>query len=132
MIIHAFIAKGRKGALGFFLLAAFLAPSAQATEANLNARIMRTLATGDDSFGGCMAYLNVSLAEETGLDCPDQWVTFSCSGEHADRHGAARMFDSAQMALVTGWEAQLWVDDARKNERGHCFASRIDVIADDE
>lgn len=131
MIIHAFIANGRKGLLGLLLLlAASLVPLAQATEANLKARIMRTLATSDESFGGCMVYLNVSLAEETGLDCPDRWVTFSCSGEHADRSGSSRMFDSAQMAFVTGWEAQLWVDDARKNEKGHCFASRIDVIAE--
>lgn len=130
MIIRAFIANGHKGLLGLLLLAASLVPSAQAAEANLKARVMRTLATSDESFGGCMVYLNVSLAEATGLDCPDQWVTFSCSGEHADRSGSSRMFDSAQMAFVTGWEAQLWVDDARKNEKGHCFASRIDVIAE--
>lgn len=62
-------------------------------------------------------------------NCPAKWVTFSCSGVHTSKSNALRMYDSAQLAFVTGRTVQLWVDDTR-NHNGHCFVSRIDVEAD--
>ena len=103
-------------------------PLTQATTESIEARITRTLAAAD-RFGGCMAALDVSPSD-SGLDCPvgGKWVTFSCTGEHATKSDALRMFDSAQLAFVTGRRVRVWVDDTRKHN-GHCFVSRIDVLA---
>ncbi len=102
-------------------------PLSQATTESFEARITRTLAAAD-AFGGCMAALDVSPSE-SGLDCPvgGKWVTFSCTGEHATKADALRMYDSAQLAFVTGRRVRVWVDDTRKHN-GHCFVSRIDVL----
>ena len=103
-------------------------PLTQATTVSFEAQITRTLAAGE-GFGGCMAALDVSPSD-SGLNCPvdGKWVTFSCTGEHAAKADALRMFDSAQLAFVTGRRVRIWVDDTRKHN-GHCFVSRIDVLS---
>lgn len=103
-------------------------PLTQATTVSIEARVTRTLAAAE-AFGGCMAALDVSPSD-SGLNCPvgGRWVTFSCTGEHASKADALRMFDSAQLAFVTGRRVRVWVDDTRKHN-GHCFASRIDVLS---
>lgn len=97
-----------------------------AATAEIKAEVRRTLTMSDDKFGGCMVALSVHPMDE-GLDCPAKWVTFSCSGEHASKSDALRMYDSAQMAFVAGRKVRVWVDDTRKHN-GHCFVSRIDVL----
>ena len=101
----------------------------QATTAEVEGEIKRTLTVADDRFGGCMVALSVSPSEE-GLDCQSNWVTFSCDGTHTSKSKALRMYDSAQLAFVTGLTVKVWVDDTKKHN-GHCFANRIDVIAGD-
>lgn len=100
----------------------------QATTVSIDTRITRTLVAAD-AFGGCMAALDVAPSE-SGLDCRagSKWVTFSCTGEHAARSAALRMFDSAQLAFVMERRVRVWVDDTRKHN-GFCFVSRIDVLA---
>jgi len=101
----------------------------QATTESIDTSITRTLAAADGAFGGCMAALDVAPSD-SGLDCPagNKWVTFSCSGEHTTRSDALRMYDSAQMAFITGRKVRVWVDDTRKHN-GFCFVTRIDVLA---
>lgn len=103
--------------------------SASATVASFQATVTRTLATGDDSFGGCMVALSVSPSDE-GLMCPvdRRWVTLSCSGTHTTKANALRMMDSAQLAFVTGRPVQVWVNDAKKHN-DYCFVERIDVLS---
>ena len=103
--------------------------AAQAAEARMSTGVVRTLASEDGSYGGCMAQLSESIAEATGLDCPGRWVAFSCSGEHVSKAEAMRLYDAAQLAFVSGRRAMLRVDDARKHD-GYCFAPRIDVLAE--
>ena len=100
----------------------------QATTVSMDSRITRTLAAADGSFGGCMAALDAAPSE-SGLDCPvdSKWVTFSCTGLHTTVADALRMYDSAQLAFVTGRRVRVWVDDTRKHD-GFCFVSRIDVL----
>ena len=94
----------------------------------MSTSVVRTLASEDGSYGGCMAQLSESIAEATGLDCPGRWVAFSCSGEHVSKAEAMRLYDAAQLAFVSGRRAMLRVDDVRKHS-GYCFAPRIDVLA---
>ena len=103
---------------------------AQGTTAVIaDVEIRRTLTVADDRFGGCMVALSVSPSEE-GLDCPTtKWVTFSCTGTHTSKSNALRMYDSAQLAFVTGRKVRVDVDDTKKHN-GHCFVSRIDVMAE--
>lgn len=103
---------------------------AQARTAEIETEIRRTLTVADDRFGGCMVALEVSPSEE-GLDCPTaKWVTFSCTGEHTSKSSALRMYDSAQLAFVTGRNVRVWVDDTKKHNN-YCFVSRIDVLPED-
>ena len=119
------------GAAGLLCAALLGLPfaAAHAAEARMSAGVVRTLASEDGSYGGCMAQLSESIAEATGLDCPGRWVSFSCSGEHASKAEAMRLYDAAQLAFVSGRRAMLRVDDARKHG-GYCFVPRIDVLAE--
>lgn len=120
-----------KGALGMLAIAAPLSmPYSAATGTIENATITRTLASEDDRFGGCMARLDKSAADEgLNVECPaSPWVTFSCSGVHTSKSNALRMFDSAQMAFALGRTVRVELDDSRKHN-SFCFVRRIDVNA---
>ena len=119
-----------KVAFATLLMSVFLTQPTQAATAQVQAEVRRTLTVADDEkFGGCMVVLSVSPSEE-GLDCSSSWVSFSCSGTFTSKSNALRMFDSAQLAFVTGKTVIVEVDDTKKHN-GHCFASRIDVLASD-
>jgi hypothetical protein len=108
-------------------IAAILAsPISEAATASVQATVERTLVADADRWGGCMARVNVTLAD-LGLDCYSRWVTFSCSGVHTTKDIAYRMFDSAQMALALDKQVWLSITDQKKHN-GYCFADRIDVI----
>ncbi|MGB5621843.1 MAG: hypothetical protein WBN65_05060 [Gammaproteobacteria bacterium] len=104
--------------------------SASVTEADtafFRTSVDRTLMTGDSKFGGCMALLSKTFADVLPA-CGNRWVTFSCDGTYTDPVRAYRMLDQAQLALATGMEVNVMVDDSKKHN-GYCFASRIDVIS---
>ena len=109
-----------------FMVVVVLSPFSQAATASFQATIERTLVADADRWGGCMARVNVTLAD-LGVDCYSRWVTFSCSGVHTTKDVAYRMFDSAQMALALEKRVQLYVTDQKKHN-GYCFANRIDVL----
>ncbi len=113
---------------GTLALSLLLAPAASinATTTSVDAKIRRTLTVSDDRWGSCAVNLSVSPSTE-GLNCSGNWVTFSCSGDHASKSNAARMFDSAQMAFALDKTVRLWVDDT-KTHNGFCFVSRIDIL----
>lgn len=112
-------------ALGLLLLVPVL--EASAATATMSTTVVRTLATENERFGGCMARVAAGINEATGLDCERDWVTFSCSGEHTDKASAMRMFDSAQLAFMADRRVVIEVDDARKHNN-FCFARRVDVM----
>ncbi len=98
---------------------------AQADTARVSAFVERTMVTGDELFGGCMAFLSEDPAEALP-GCKNSWVTFSCDGTYTDPVRAYRMLDQAQLALATGLRVLVIVDDS-KVHNGYCFASRINV-----
>ena len=110
-------------------LSVLLTVPAQATTAQVVGEVRRTLTVADERFGGCMVALSVSPSD-SGLDCDSKWVTFSCTGTYTSKSSALRMYDSAQLAFVTGRTVRVWVDDTKKHNT-HCFADRIDVEAGD-
>ena len=98
---------------------------AEAAVERVQGKAVRTLTTGDGRFGGCMAQLNKRLSD-AGLNCPGNWVTFSCTGVHASKEDGSRMFESAQMAFSLDKTIVVEVDDEKKHN-GHCYARRVDV-----
>ena len=78
---------------------------------------------------GAAAWAALAVSpSDSGLNCPvGKWVTFSCTGELTSKSSAMRLYDSAQLAFVTGRTVRIWVDDTKKHN-GYCFASRIDVL----
>ena len=107
------------------LVALLPTPLLHAATASVEGNVVRVLATGDGRFGGCMAALDVALAD-TGLDCSSRWVTFSCTGEHAEKEDAARVFESLRVAVVANKSVAMLVTDEKKHGQ-FCLASRITV-----
>jgi hypothetical protein len=106
-------------------LVAVLAGNAHATSKSYATTVTRTLSDAA-SFGGCMAL--VTPPSNVGLNCPGGWVTFSCTGDFADRDAAQRGFEMAQIAQLMQRNVVLVVDDTKKHN-GYCFASRIDLLS---
>ena len=102
------------------------AASVNAAVEGITTTVTRTMSLADDRFGGCAVRLN-DAPGESGLNCSSNWVTFSCSGDHASKSNAARNFDSAQMAFALNRRIRVWVDDS-KTHNGLCFVERIDVF----
>lgn len=99
---------------------------ASATVEGITTTVNRTLSVADHRWGGCAVRLE-DHPSETGLNCSSNWVTFSCTGDHASKSSAARNFDTALMAFALGKSVRVWVDD-EKTHNGLCFVSRIDVL----
>ena len=119
-----------KAAAALLAMALPLALPAQAQTdraTRVTGTITRILAKADDEFGGCAAQLSASLADAGLARCNDNWVTFSCVGEHATKSSAMRMLDVAQLAFVTGKRVSVYVDENRTHN-GFCFVARIDVF----
>ena len=84
--------------------------------------------TGDGRYGGCMAELDIELAE-ADLNCTGRWVTFSCTGEYAETENAARVFEALRVAVVEDKPVGMRVSDESEHG-GYCHASRIKVQDD--
>ena len=125
MTIGRTIAAART--LGALFALALAIPANSATE-SVRGKVIRTMATGDGRFGGCMAQLDIRLADQ-GLDCPGgrSWVTFSCTGVHNPESAGARMFESARAAFAQGRTVLVEATDEKKHN-GHCYVQRIDVL----
>ena len=108
------------------LLAVLFAVPVNPATVGVTGKIVRTLTTDSDRWGGCMVALDTALDGE-GLNCPGNWVTFSCGGVHASKEDAARMFESAQMAFFADKTVRIEVTDQKKHN-GHCFGRRVDVF----
>ncbi len=86
-----------------------------AASATMATTITQTLATSNERWGGCAARLVGGVASESlNMDmCRNaNWVTFDCAGVmNTSKASAQRMFDSAQMAAVTGGTVRIAVTD---------------------
>ena len=107
-------------------LAALLPASLiHAATASIEGNVVQVMARGDGHFGGCMVALDVAPTD-AGLDCTDGWVTFSCTGVHAEKEDAARMFESLRAAVVAEKSVEMRVTDEKKHD-DYCHANRITI-----
>ncbi len=91
-----------------------------------NATVERTLLR-DGYWGNCMAFLDVVIADASGLDCPSRWIAFSCDGTFNSRDVASKMLDSVMMAFALERKISVFLDDNKKHN-GYCVVTRIDVL----
>ena len=80
------------------------------------------------AYGGCMALLSKTISSASpAVNCPGNWISFSCTGTYASKDLAFFMLDQAQLALSLNKNVTVYVDDTKKHN-GYCFANRIEVI----
>jgi hypothetical protein len=104
------------------------AESAYAVQGSLTTAITRTLVTVPQTYGGCMAKLAAALSTAVpAVNCPGNFVSFSCNGTYVSKDLAFYMLDQAQLALSLNKQVFVVVDDTKKHN-GNCFAQRIDVL----
>ena len=102
------------------------APSSHTATAKVKGLVTKTLIADEGRWGGCMVRVDTVLAD-LGLDCPSQWVSFSCSGIFTEKDVAYRMFDQAQMAFAMERKVEIYVDDTKKHN-DYCYGNRINVL----
>ncbi|MEQ8692686.1 MAG: hypothetical protein RIC89_17860 [Pseudomonadales bacterium] len=96
--------------------------SSSAAVSSVVTDVERTM-VDSERFGGCMVLLADMPAT---LNCPDNWVSASCSGDFNSSNMGWRKFESAQIAKVADNRVRVYVDDGRKHN-GRCFMLRIDL-----
>lgn len=109
---------------------------ASVTATAANAQVVRLpwvqvediLINDGSSFGGCMARvkLDVSRFLPNCRGGANSYVTFSCTGELQDQDAANRLFEVAQMGLITNREIRLEVDSNRQHNT-YCLAVRAEI-----
>ena len=106
------------------------APNAFAQKATIVAHVTQTLVSDGNTYGGCMALIDKTIATQssTPMNCPSKWVTFSCSGVYNSKDIAYRKLDIAQKSEVTGHRAIFYINDLKKHN-GFCYAYRVDSLS---
>ena len=110
-------------------------PFALATQALTQEVTVGAALQEHNNYGGCMVRIDPTpsdaMLDGSFLNCPagDSFVSFDClnkSGQ-VSKNTAVQMFQTAQLALVTGKKIQLVLDDEVKLD-GWCLARRVDLI----
>ncbi|MDC0411369.1 hypothetical protein OAM23_03680 [Luminiphilus sp.] len=110
-------------------------PVALATQALTQEVTIGATLQEHNNYGGCMVRIDPTpsdaMLDGSFLNCPagDSFVSFDClnkSGQ-VSKNTAVQMFQTAQLALVTGKKIQLVLDDEVKLD-GWCLARRVDLI----
>ena len=111
------------------------APTAIATQGLTQAVTIVTTLQEHNNYGGCMVRIDPppsdAMLDGSFLNCPagDSFVSFDClnrSGQ-VSKNIAIQMFQTAQLALVTGKRVQFVLDDEVKLD-GWCLARRVDLL----
>ncbi len=110
-------------------------PIALATQALTQQVAIGSTLQAHNNYGGCMVRIDPApsdaMLDGSFLNCPtgDSFVSFDClntSGQ-VSKNTAIQMFQTAQLALVTGKKVQFVLDDEVKLD-GWCLARRVDLI----
>ena len=105
-------------------LCVFAVPSHAATQLLTGVTVTR-ITTDASSYAGCLARITVNPADSLAA-CGDNHVTMGCDGTlGVSKSTAAQLFSAMQLALVTGNQMRIRVDDS-KIANGFCMATRID------
>ena len=122
-------------------LSSVIAPILLCVSSNVSAQAMYVnvksiLTTSDGSYGGCMVNFTprdaiedqAGYANGTGAgQCGRAFISLDCDGNYLSSKQSANQLSAAQLALVTGNQIYVVVDNTQKNS-GYCTATRIDNL----
>ena len=79
-------------------------------------------------FGGCLARINynISTVAPACKGAATSYVAFSCTGELQNVETAEKLFEIAQMSVLTGKKVRFEVDTNRMHN-GYCLATRAEI-----
>lgn len=109
------------------LASTFFPAISLAGTAFLNAKVVRVEPTPSDIYGGCIAKLDRTITNNATayLNCPGDWVSFSCDGTFNSKDFAWHKFQLAKEAMKEGYVVALQINDEKKQRGGYCFAERV-------
>lgn len=119
--------KNKIFTLSILLSASILSSTAFAQKGFLTTKVRRVL-VDDTHYGKCMAEADRRIdSASNSLNCPSNWVTFSCDGTYNSKDIAYRKLDMAQKSEATQSNITFYVDDTKKHN-GYCYAYRVDSL----
>ncbi|MEM8942099.1 MAG: hypothetical protein AAGC91_08075 [Pseudomonadota bacterium] len=93
------------------------------------AKVIEVRSFGAGNFGSCVAQIdqNVNADGDRSLSCGNQFlVSFGCDGESTNSRSEAQlMYNTAQLALVTGNVVDVLVNDGERYNGTLCVAEAI-------
>lgn len=93
------------------------------------ASVLDVTVNDGSSFGGCLARLNANASAATGGACPgtngSSYITFSCTGDLQSTEIAEKLYETAQIGMLTNRQVRFHIDTNRKHN-GYCLAVRAD------
>lgn len=76
--------------------------------------------------GGCA--IRVTPSPRTVISsCGNNWITFSCSGDHNSRSEGVNKYTLAQLAFVTGDQLRIGITDLQSHS-GFCFGQWVQIL----
>ena len=110
-------------------------PAALAKQALTQQLTVTTALQEHNNYGGCMVRISPGPSEAmldgSFLNCSsgDSFVSFDCLNKSGQvgKNSAVQMFQTAQLAMITGKKIQLILDDEIKLD-GWCLARRVDLL----
>ena len=81
-------------------------------------------ASGATLYGQCAAKLS-PRPNTVVPSCSNDFVSFSCSGDHNTKAEGQAKFDQANLAYVTGRKASIYIDGTRTHNQDFCFGQGI-------
>lgn len=107
------------------MLLSFAWPHSAFSAGELIANVTRILTSPSD-YGGCMVRLDPPPSTVADRDCAGNFVSLDCDGNYHSKATGNNFLSAAQLALVTGYQIQIILDDTQKINEYYCTANRLD------
>lgn len=93
--------------------------------------VLRVLAADDTQFGGCMVRLETLPTSDCDGSGGQGWVSLDCKGEYDTKGASQRKMDLATLAMITGRQVQVFIDDTKKGiDPAHGFCTAVQFRLD--
>jgi len=114
-------------AISILLTILSLSTIIKAADASVTATVNRILFHTPPTFGACMIQIEADLISNSGINCPDRWLSLSCSGDFNTKDIAYKMLDFANQSLLLGNDMRIYFTDTKKHN-GYCVVYRLDLV----
>lgn len=108
------------------ILMAMVAAPASARTVWVTGNVDRTIITGDDEFGGCLAALSSNFQANIPA-CRTPFLSLDCAGTFGGKAAGSRRLDQMILAAAMGIEARVRINTDKVID-GWCVADGVQVI----